>query len=107
MWHPEIVPSPLEGTQGGKSGTASLALGAQAEDSLCGQTADREDKKLSFTGGRVANETVGGKTIQKWQNVQRKDPCLSLLAKTRSDSGTIAVFLPQITLYCLAELRNN
>lgn len=44
VWHPEIVPSPLEGTQGVKSGTASLALEAQAEDSLCGQTADREDK---------------------------------------------------------------
>lgn len=44
VWHPEIVPSPLEGKQGVKSGTASLALGAQVEDSLCGQTADREDE---------------------------------------------------------------
>lgn len=44
MWHPETVPSPLEEKQGVKSGTVSLASEAQAEDSLCEQTADREAK---------------------------------------------------------------
>lgn len=48
VWHPETVPSPLEGKQGVKSGTASLALGAQAEDSLCGPTAHREGKNAFY-----------------------------------------------------------
>lgn len=52
-WRPEIVPSPLEGKQGGRSGTACLALGAQAEDSLCGQTVDTEAESECL-GSRVA-----------------------------------------------------